>query len=210
MAREDNGFESLLSVYDSVLFVDTETTGFNAETDHITEFAAIKVTQSGREPFCTFVQLPEGVSIPENLVAITGITDKMCSTGVSRDELLARFTALFDKKPLIVAYNAQFDASFLMQLSGEPLKADYLDALTVYRDRAEAPHKLSDAIEHYRVHGRNSHRAKDDAEALLEVTKAMEAEKSDLLSYVNRFGYKAKYGISGKQIEGITYFEQLD
>ena len=50
----------------------------------------------------------------------------------------------------------------------------------------------------------------DDAEALLEVTKAMEAEKNDLLSYVNRFGYKAKYGISGKQIEGITYFEQLE
>ena len=203
-------FGSLLSVYDSILFVDTETTGFSAETDYITEFAVIKVTQSGREPFRTFVQLPDGVSIPEKLVAMTGITDEMCRTGISREELLARFTALFGKKTLVVAYNAQFDASFLAQLAGDPLRVDYLDALTVYRDRAEAPHKLSDAIEHYRVYGRNSHRAMDDAEALLEVTKAMEAEKSDLLSYVNRFGYKAKYGIGGKRIDGITYFEQLE
>jgi len=57
---------------------------------------------------------------------------------------------------------------------------------------------------------RNSHRAIEDALALLEVTKAMAAEKDDLLSYVNRFGYKARYGINGKQIAGISYFEQID
>ena len=203
-------FGSLLSVYDSILFVDTETTGFDSETDFITEFAAIKVTQTGQETFRTFVQLPDGVSIPENLVVMTGITDEMCASGISRDVLKARIQSLTDKKTLLVAYNAQFDSSFLTQLIGRPLDVDYLDALTVYRDRAAAPHKLCDAIVHYRVYGRNSHRAMDDAEALLEVTKAMEAEKNDLLSYVNRFGYKAKYGIGGKQIDGITYFEQLE
>lgn len=203
-------FTSLLSVYDSILFVDTETTGFNSETDHVTEFAAIKVTHAGQESYRTFVRLPDGVSIPENLVAMTGITDEMCSTGITAEELRNQLMALLDKKTLIVTYNAQFDASFLTRLVGTALPVDYLDALTVYRDRAEAPHKLCNAIDHYRVYGRNSHRAMDDAEALLEVTKAMEAEKNDLLSYVNRFGYKAKYGISGKQIEGITYFEQLE
>lgn len=203
-------FGSLLSVYDSILFVDTETTGFDSETDYITEFAAIKVTQSGRESFRTFVQLPDGVSIPEKLVAMTGITDEMCASGISRDELKTLLLSLIDKKALLVAYNTQFDASFLTRLMGGPLDVDYLDALTVYRDRAAAPHKLCDAIEHYRVYGRNSHRAMDDADALLEVTKAMAAEKNDLLSYVNRFGYKGKYGIGGKQIDGITYFEQLE
>lgn len=201
-------FGSLLSVYDSLLFVDTETTGFDSETDHITEFAAIKVTRAGQESYRTFVRLPEGVSIPENLVAMTGITDEMCASGISTDDLRSQFLELLDRKTLLIAYNAQFDASFLTRLTGEALRVDYLDSLTVYRDRARAPHRLSDAIAHYRVYGRNSHRAMDDAEALLEVTKAMEAEKNDLLSYINRFGYKAKYGIGGKQIEGITYFEQ--
>ena len=90
------------------------------------------------------------------------------------------------------------------------MNVDYLDAMTVYRDRASAPHKLSDAINHYSVAGSNSHRALDDARALLEVAKALEAEKNDLPSYINRFGYKAKYGINGKQIEGITYYAQLE
>ena len=134
----------------------------------------------------------------------------MCASGISRDELKAQILSLTDGKTLLIAYNTQFDASFLTRLMGGPLDVDYLDALTVYRDRTAAPHKLCDAIEHYRVYCRNSHRAMDDAEALLEVTKAMVAEKNDLLSYINRFGYKAKYGIGGKQIDGITYFEQLE
>ncbi len=203
-------FGSLLSVYDSILFVDTETTGFHSETDSITEFAAIKVTRADQQTFRTFVRLPEGISIPGKLTALTGITDEMCASGISTDELRSRILMLIDGKTLLVAYNAQFDASFLTRLTGGPLDVDYLDALTVYRDRASAPHRLCDAIGHYRVYGRNSHRALDDAEALLEVTKAMDAEKNDLLSYVNRFGYKARYGIGGKQIEGITYFEQSD
>ena len=203
-------FDSLLSVYDSILFIDTETTGFDSESDRITEFGVIRVTRSGCDSYRTFVQLPDGVSIPEKLVAMTGITDAMCKTGITEEELRNRLSSLTQGKTLFVAYNAQFDASFLTRLMGAPLPVDYLDALTVYRDRAEAPHKLCDAIDHYRVYGRNSHRALDDANALMEVAKALEAEKNDLLSYVNRFGYKAKYGISGKQIEGITYFEQLE
>jgi len=211
---------SILGYYNNVLFVDTETTGFHADTDQITEFAAIKVTINGVEArFSTFVQLSEGFSIPEKLVSLTGITDEMCKTGISRPELFAQIASLMDSKTLIVAYNAQFDAGFLLKLAEEnhnevillPTETlAYLDALTIFRERAAAPHKLSDAIAHYQVEGRNSHRAIEDALALLEVTKAMAAEKDDLLSYVNRFGYKARYGINGKQIAGISYFEQID
>ena len=73
-----------------------------------------------------------------------------------------------------------------------------------------APHKLSDAIAHYGVDGVNSHRASDDTRALVEVTKALEKEKNNLLYYVNRFGYKAKYGFRGKQIERVAYYAQLE
>lgn len=212
-------FGSLLNRYYSILFIDTETTGFNAETDHITEFAAIKINREGaEEEFTTFVKLPEGTTVPEKIIAITGITDEMCNSGIPGGELYHRLISLMEGKTLLVAYNLQFDASFLLALSPDRTdetallpnkKLDYLDALTVYRDRAEAPHKLSDAIQHYNVSGKNSHRAIEDAMGLMEVTKAMAAEKDDLLSYINRFGYKAKYGISGKHIDGIKYFEQL-
>jgi len=200
---------SLLSVYDTLLFVDTETTGFKAETDHLTEFAAITVTRNGAETYTTLVQLPDGVTIPDEIVAMTGITTEMCAAGITPDELRIKINSLISGRTLIIAYNAQFDASFLLALTG-PLPVDYLDAMTVYRDRAAAPHKLSDAINHYGVQGKNSHRAMDDAMALMEVVKAMESKKSDLLFFINRFGFKRKYGVNGKQIDGITYFAQLE
>lgn len=200
---------SLLSSYDTILFVDTETTGFKAETDHLTEFAAVRVTKDRMETYSTLVQLPSGVTIPEKVVEVTHITEEMCAAGITSDELCGKINSLIIGRTLLVAYNAQFDASFLLALTG-PLKVDYLDAMTVYRDRAAAPHKLSDAISHYGVQGQNSHRALDDAKALMELTKAMEAEKNDLLSYINRFGYKAKYGVNGKRIDGITYYAQLE
>ena len=51
-------------------------------------------------------------------------------------------------------------------------------------------------------------RAIDDVAALFEVCKAMDAERSDLLSYVNVFGYNPKYGVSGKRIEKVAYWPQ--
>ena len=54
----------------------------------------------------------------------------------------------------------------------------------------------------------NTHRAIDDVAALFEVIKAMEAERADLLSYVNLFGYNPKYGVSGNRIDGVKYWPQ--
>lgn len=93
----------------------------------------------------------------------------------------------------------------------EALKAaDYLDSLTVYKDRRAYPHKLANAILTYKLEDKvqNSHRAIDDVAALFEVCKAMDAERSDLLSYVNVFGYNPKYGVSGKRIEKVAYWPQ--
>lgn len=47
-----------------------------------------------------------------------------------------------------------------------------------------------------------------DVAALFEVCKAMDAERSDLLNYVNVFGYNPKYGVSGKRIEKVAYWPQ--
>ena len=97
--------------------------------------------------------------------------------------------------PLLVAYNAQFDLNFLYYLL-RPLglvsvlrKPRFLDALTVYRDRRDYPHKLCNAIEAYGLtEAENSHRAVDDARATVLLLEAMAAEKDDLMRYIDLFG----------------------
>ena len=83
-----------------------------------------------------------------------------------------------------------------------------LDAMTVYKDRREYPHKLENAIEAYGLHGQNTHRAIDDARATLELLDAMASEEDDILHYVNLFGYNPKYGVSGPRISSVTYRPQ--
>ena len=85
-----------------------------------------------------------------------------------------------------------------------------LDALTVYKDRRQYPHKLENAIMEYGLSGKvvNSHRAIDDTLATVEVLKAMDDEECDLHKYINIFGYNPKFGVSGKKISSVTYLPQ--
>lgn len=183
-----------------------------------------------------FVKLPEGQRIPEEIVKLTGITDSMLEAeGVSEEEASEIFANMIgvDKGPvLLVAHNAQFDLLFVremlkrnrvyvpaddgvsMNISHEREHlleiADYLDSLTVYKDRRAYPHKLANAIAAYKLQDKvqNSHRAIDDVAALFEVVKAMDNERADLLSYVNLFGYNPKYGVSGPRLKGVKYWPQ--
>lgn len=182
-----------------------------------------------------YCKLPDGMKIPEKIVELTGITDQMLvEQGISEDEMAAQFAQIMagevdadSKETLLVAHNAQFDLNFLAFLyvlqmahdsEGPQYRerlhrfnaADYLDTLTVYKDRAAYPHKLANAIEHYGLAGKvvNSHRAIDDVKALLEVTKAMGMERGDLQDYVNIFGYNPKYGISGRHLKKVSYLQQ--
>ena len=86
----------------------------------------------------------------------------------------------------------------------------FLDALTVYRDRRDYPHKLNDAITAYGLEDQavNSHRAVDDARAAAVLLEAMAAERDDLDRYVDLFGYSPKYGVSGRRIASVEYRPQ--
>ena len=87
---------------------------------------------------------------------------------------------------------------------------DYLDTLTVYKDRRPYPHRLANAILAYGLQNRvrNDHRAINDVIALFEITKAMAEERNDLLSYINIFGYNPKYGVAGKKLKKVRYQAQ--
>ncbi len=223
-----NELRGIFKKYAAVVFFDTETTGLDADACQIIELAAIRIEQSDKgllrvaDTADLFVRLPEGQRLPEKITELTGITDATLeSEGVTEGEAAATFARLIDDKKgrvLLVAHNAQFDLLFVEAMAtrstilsvGLLHRADFLDSLTVYKDRRAYPHRLANAIVAYKLEDkvRNSHRAIDDVAALFEVCKAMDDERADLLTYVNVFGYNPKYGVSGRRLAGVTYWPQ--
>ena len=215
-------FEGLFQKYDKLVLFDTETTGLQFSRDEIIEFAAVVVEQQNGQPVVTreydeLISLTPGNVVPPKIQELTGIsTQDILDRGIPKEQVCRDIGEMFAGNTLLLAYNAHFDLSFLYYLllrSGDPMilkGKDKLDLLTVYKDRRSYPHKLCNAIEAYGLTGTvvNSHRAVDDVLATVAVMEKMEAEKDDLLCYVNLFGYNAKYGIDGKPIGSVTYKPQ--
>ena len=215
-------FEALFSKYDRLVLFDTETTGLDFARDEIIEFAAVVVEkQKGNivitQEYDQLISLSPGMVIPPEIERLTGITNQAVKErGISKTEVCRDIFQMFSGNTLLLAYNAHFDLSFLYYLllrNGDPavLKGkDKLDLLTVYKDRASYPHKLCNAIAHYGLQDKvvNSHRAVDDVIATVEVMKAMEEEKDDIMRYVNLFGYHPTYGLGSKPIGSVTYKPQ--
>ena len=213
-------FQSLFEKYHRLVIFDTETTGLDYKHDQIIEFSAVVIEKKGIiKEFDELIQLDPGTRIPDNIVALTGITNEACAEkGISKTHLRAHLHDMFGlpKPTLLIAYNAHFDLCFTYHLlHGDNLDfllqgKDKLDLLTVYKDRHSYPHKLKNAIEVYNLQDKvvNSHRAIDDVLATVAVMEEMEKEKDDFLRYVNLFGYNPKYGAPRPAIGSITYKPQ--
>ncbi len=213
---------SLFEKYDKLVLFDTETTGLAYSRDEIIEFAAVVVEQKNGEAVVTeeydqLITLSPGGFVPAMIEQLTGITNQdIRERGIPKTRVCCDIARMFRGNTLLLAYNAHFDLSFLFYMllrDGDPtiLKGkDKLDLLTVYKDRRSYPHKLCNAIDAYGLSGKvvNSHRAVDDVLATLEIMKAMEAERNDLLNYVNLFGYNPRFGVDGKPIGSVTYKPQ--
>lgn len=205
--------------FDRLVMFDTETTGIAFGKDRIIEIGAVALERDGeRGSFNALLRLPEGQTLPPFITQLTGITDdQLAREGVDDATAAEGLCRLLEgaEWPLLSAYNAQFDLNFLYYLL-RPLgllpvlqKPRFLDALTVYRDRRDYPHKLCNAIEAYGLtEAENSHRAVDDARAAVLLLEAMAAEKDDLLQYIDLFGVHHKYGVSGRKISSVTYCPQ--
>ena len=211
--------ESLREQFDEILVFDTETTGISPQRDEIIEFGLLRIDL--REPEREWerdilVRLSANRHLPPVITNLTGISEEMLrEDGISKlraAQVLQEF--LTADRPLLAAYNAQFDLCFLyyfLKEYGDPgllRNLKLLDAMTVYKDRREYPHKLKDAVEAYSLKTQNPHRAVDDARATLELLCAMEAERDDLCRYLNLFGYNPKYGVSGAKISSVRYLPQ--
>ena len=208
---------SLFREFDQIVVLDTETTGILHKKDEIIELAALRCDAAGlQEEMDLFIRLSPGKDLPPMIPDLTGITEEMLlHEGVSKQEAAERFVSMLrSPNTLVVAYNAQFDLCFLFYFLARLGMADalkgikMLDAMTVYKDRREFPHKLANAIEAYSLQGENTHRAIDDTKATLELLHAMAQEEDDLLNYINLFGYNPKYGVSGQKISSVNYRPQ--
>lgn len=215
-------FASLKSHCDSILVLDTETSGLSFTGDEIIEFSAVKLCWDGEETVVAaeadeFIRRTNDRALDPRIVGLTGITDELLRTeGISKQAICTLLAQLLTPRTLIAAYNAQFDLLFLYHLLdryGDARLLQHqpkLDILTVYRDRHAYPHRLSNAIEVYGLQDRvqNSHRAIDDVRATVEVLRAMDEERDDLARYIDLFGYARKYGVSGTRISSVRYLPQ--
>ena len=183
--------------FDRIVIFDTETTGIDFDTDRIIELGAVALEKGGETGSLNcLIRLPQGHRLPPFIVDLTGITDEeLAQKGVSEEEAGAAFCLLLEgaKRPLLVAYNAQFDLNFLYWFLKKSGNAQilrlprFLDALTVYKDRRDYPHKLR---------------------ATVRLLEEMAREKNDLHCYIDLFGTHPKYGINGRKIASITYKPQ--
>ena len=209
--------ETLFENFDSLLVLDTETTGVVPRRDEIIELALLRVRADGSEQsYDEFIRLSPGTVLPQQITLLTGITEEMLRAGVGKGEAARALADALTAggRTLVCAYNAQFDLVFLYYLldayglAGALRGVKFLDALTVYRDRRPYPHRLSDAAAAYALEGRNTHRAIDDVRVTYELLCAMDAEEPDLLRYVNLFGYNARYGPPPRRISSVAYRPQ--
>lgn len=211
---------ALWKQFDRLVVFDTETTGVDFKKDRIIEIGAVTLeNEEETEGMDLFIRLPEGRRLDPFITELTGITEaRLEAEGVGDEEAAGAFAKLLEgaERPLLAAYNAQFDLNFLFGLlqpwglAGALKKTRLLDALTVYRDRRDYPHKLRDAIAAYGLEGKavNSHQAIDDARAAALLLEEMAREKDDLLQYIGLFGAHPKYGVSGRKISSVTYRPQ--
>ena len=198
------------------IYFDTETTGLDCKNCQIIELAMIVVDDNGIEEYDEFVKVD--CKLPQKIVEITGITDDVLKKeGITEQKVAEDLKHYLTEDTLMIAHNTQFDLSFIYYL----LKRHYgdeadvivenlqwLDTLTVLKDRKNYPHKLIDAVEYYKIEKVNFHRAIDDTRALYKVYNELVNQRNDLNKYINIFGYNPKYDVSGKRFPFIEYKKQ--
>ena len=145
---------------------DIETTGFSPLTCKIIEIGAVRV-EEGKivDRFSTFVN-PK-VPIPFRIEQLTNINDSMVMDAPEIEEVLPEFLA-FCEGAVMVAHNADFDMSFIMEncdRMGIPHDFTYVDTVGMARFLLPALNrfKLDTVAKAVGVSLQNHHRAVDDA-----------------------------------------------
>lgn len=203
-----------LNDYQTILVFDIETTGFDYKNDEIIEFGGLLITLVNgawkiQKTLQFFVHTSRKVSL--EILNLTNITLDQIEQGITQKELFTTLKTL-PKDILWIAYNAQFDISFIDSLfkrfdASTLFKPDILDLMAIYKDRYDYPHKLNNALETFNITIEGHHRAIFDAEASYELLLKLNQESS-IFPYINVIGYHPKYGLSGVRYPHIRYYPQ--
>ena len=153
---------------DDFVVFDIETTGFSPVSNKIIEIGAVKVS-GGKivDRFSTFVN-PE-VPIPFEIEKLTSIRDDMVMDSPVIEVILPQFLE-FCEGCVMVAHNANFDMSFIMENCRRQGFSDaftFVDTVGISRALLvdQAKHTLDAVCKTLGISLENHHRAVDDAEA---------------------------------------------
>lgn len=158
-----------------IVVVDLETTGLDPNRDFIIEIGAVKI-EKGKitEKFSTFVACP--VSLPSEIVVLTGITEKELKGAPAMEDALKSLREFMEGCTL-VAHNFPFDFAFLSKWGfwcGVPFDQFEKGALDTV---ALAKEILGEQVENYKLSTLakyfgiefTRHRALDDAETTAKI-----------------------------------------
>ncbi len=169
--NEPEVISEYLQTHDVVVF-DFETTGLNVDDAYILELGAVKI-HNGKltETFETLVKPP--VPIPEEITALTHITEEMVANAPSYELVLADFYK-FTRGCVLSAYNIEFDAKFLEKYGRSILfnfDNEQVDTLLIARQKVKGlpNYKLKTVVTHLNIELVSAHRALDDAVAAAKV-----------------------------------------
>ena len=151
---------------------DIETTGLSALNNRIIEIGAVLV-QNGevKGVFDTFVD--PGEPIPDNITALTHITNEMVAGAPGQKEAVEAFLQ-FAGNRILIAHNASFDTGFIRHVcetNGLPFDNTFMDtvAMSRYLNPELKKHTLDAVADYFGLGDFNHHRASDDAEMLSKI-----------------------------------------
>ena len=182
--------------FDTLAFVDIETTGGSAQYDHIIEIGVLRV-EHGKviKKYTTLVDPDQYV--PKSIEDLTGIQSKDLETAPSFYDISQELLEIL-RDCTFVAHNVRFDYSFIkaeFKRIGIDFHASQL--CTVKLSRAISPserhHNLDAVMERHAIRCKNRHRAFDDAEVLWKFYKKVQKTygKAELLTILASVTQKA-------------------
>ncbi len=196
--------------YDAnIVVIDTETTGVSIRKDELTQIAAARLDHGEIvEWFVTFVN--PGQPIPEDIVALTNITDDDVADAPTPEQALADLVEFVGDAKL-VAHNAYFDKNFVTKHpAGYPLlENQWIDSLELSRialPRMKS-HRLIDLVTAFGA-PLSTHRADDDVVATCALYRillaAVDAMPTELLDEIALFANPLEWPFG----EVFTFFAE--
>ena len=167
--------------FDEFVVLDLETTGLDPTSDRIIEIAAIRFVD-GKEAECFDTLINPGVTIPDFITKLTGISDDDVRTAPALASVFDECLRFIGDAPLI-GHQINFDAAFmeyylrnlkndLSNWDNEAQRFKYLSNLrmdTLFLARIFLPFlqrfRLSTVAAHFDIDLEKAHRAADDARA---------------------------------------------